>query len=83
MPVFALTDPAGDTAAMLREARVGTIARLDSVADIRAKLLDFLEALRRGEARVADDATIARYSRRARTADLACVLDAVAAEAGQ
>jgi len=77
-PVFALTDPAGDTASMLIEAGVGTIARLDCVAEIRAKLTEFLGALRQGDARIADDVTVARYSRRARTADLARVLNAVA-----
>jgi len=80
-PVFALTDPAGDTAAMLMDAGVGTIARLDSMREIRGKLVGFLEALRRGEGRVADETTVAKHSRRARTGDLARVLNAVAAEA--
>ena len=77
-PIFALTDPAGDTAAMLASAGVGCIARLDSDADVHAKLQGFLAALRRGEIAVADEHEIVRHSRRARTAELARVLDALA-----
>jgi glycosyltransferase involved in cell wall biosynthesis len=76
-PVFALTDPAGDTASMLAEAGVGTVARLDSVADIREKFPEFLRSLRRGEVRIADEATVPKYSRRARARDLARVLNGV------
>jgi len=78
-PIFALTDPAGDTAAMLTAAGVGCIARLDSEEDICTKLRPFLEALRCGNAPVAKELEIARQSRRARTAALADLLDTVVA----
>jgi glycosyltransferase involved in cell wall biosynthesis len=79
-PIFAVTDPTGDTAALLRAARVGTIARHDSEADIRAKLGAFLDDVRAGRAAVASDTEIGRHGRRARTAELARVLDGVAGD---
>ena len=77
-PILALTDPAGDTAAVLRNAGIDTIARLDSPEEISRLLVRFLELLRQQRAPVAGDATIAAASRRARTIELASVLDAVA-----
>ena len=77
-PILALTDPAGDTAAVLRNAGIDTIARLDSQAEISRLLVHFLELLRRQSAPVAGEATVAAASRRARTIELARVLDAVA-----
>jgi hypothetical protein len=77
-PILALTDPAGDTAAVLRNAGIDTIARLDSPDEISRLLVRFLELLRQQRAPVARDATVAAASRRARTIELARVLDAVA-----
>jgi hypothetical protein len=77
-PILALTDPAGDTAAVLRNAGIDTIARLDSQEEIARLLVRFLELLRQQRAPVAGEATIAAASRRSRTAELARVLDAVA-----
>ena len=77
-PIFALTDPAGDTAAVLRNAGIDTIAPLDSQQEISQLLPRFLELLRQRRAPVAAEATIAAASRRARTIELARVLDAVA-----
>jgi glycosyltransferase involved in cell wall biosynthesis len=76
-PILALTDPAGDTAAVLRNAGIDTIARLDSQAEISRLLVHFLDLLRRQSAPVAGEATVAAASRRARTIELARVLDAV------
>jgi len=77
-PILALTDPAGDTAAVLRNAGIDTIARLDSQEEIARLLVGFLELLRQQRAPVAAEATVAAASRRARTIQLAKVLDAVA-----
>ena len=80
-PVFAMTDPAGDTASVLREAGIDTMARLDSRAEIAAGLEDFLARVREGRAPLADDDEIRRHSRRARTEDFAALLDEVAGPA--
>jgi hypothetical protein len=77
-PILALTDPAGDTAAVLRNAGIDTMARLDSQEEIARLLVGFLELLRQQRAPVAAEATVAAASRRARTIQLAKVLDAVA-----
>jgi glycosyltransferase involved in cell wall biosynthesis len=76
-PIMALTDAAGDTAAVLRTAGIDTIAPLDSAAAIETGLLAFFERLRTGTAPVANDAEIARHSRLAGAQELAHLLDAV------
>ena len=77
-PILALTDPAGDTAAVLRAAGIDSIARLDSQRDIAQYLPRFLELLRLRRAPVAAEATIAAASRRGRTHEFARLLDGVA-----
>lgn len=77
-PILALTDPAGDTAAALRNAGIDTIARLDSQEEIARLLVRFLELLRTQRAPVAGEATVVAASRRSRTIELASVLDAIA-----
>lgn len=80
-PIFALTDRAGDTAAVLRSAGVDTIAQIDDASAIAAGLGDFLARVRAGTAPVAPERVIGAYSRKSLTADLARCFDAVAAEA--
>ena len=75
-PILALTDPAGDTAALLRDAGAGTIVRLDSEEDIAAGLRGFLEELNAGTVRIATPDEVDRHSRRARAAELARRLEA-------
>ena len=77
-PILALTDPAGDTAAVLKDAGIDTIAPLDSHEEISSLIIRFLELLRRQRAPVARDAKIAAASRWARTIELASVLDEIA-----
>jgi len=77
-PILALTDPRGDTAAVLRSAGIDTIAPLDSQEEIARLLVRFLELLRQRRAPVAREAAVAAASRRSRTMELASVLDAVA-----
>ncbi|MDR2187939.1 MAG: glycosyltransferase [Azonexus sp.] len=75
-PILTLTDPAGDTAATLRQAGATDIVRLDSIDDISAALPLFLAAVRAGRAALPDPQAVAQASRQGRTAELARLLDA-------
>ena len=74
-PILALTDPAGDTAGVLRQAGIRNIARLDSVEEIARELPRFLDLVRSGDAAVPPDALIAAASRMERTRELATLLE--------
>ncbi len=76
-PVLALTDAIGDTAATLRHAGIDTIGPLDDKAGIGLALLRFLDLAEAGRAPLASDEAVAANSRRARTAELARLLDQV------
>jgi glycosyltransferase involved in cell wall biosynthesis len=74
-PILALTDRRGDTAAALRAAGFDAIAPLDdraAIASLLARFIDAPDALP-----LPDEQTIARHSRRGRTAQLAGMLDAL------
>ena len=73
-PIFAMTDHAGDTAALLRSAGVRSIAALDSKEEIARGLMSFLDSLRN---RVDQASLPEKYSRQARTRELATLLDSV------
>jgi glycosyltransferase involved in cell wall biosynthesis len=73
-PIFALTDPQGDTAKVLQEAGIDTIVALDSQQAIAQGLLHFLVQVRAGRAPIASDHIIARHSRKSRTRELAELL---------
>ena len=77
-PIFAMTDPTGDTATFLSAVGAASIARLDAPDDIQARLPEFLAGVRRGAAPVAEASEVHRHSRRARSAELAELLEAVA-----
>jgi len=74
-PVLGLTDPTGDTAALLRRAGLDAIARLDSADEIEALLPRFIEEVRAGSARKPDPTAVVQASRRSRAEALARVLD--------
>ncbi|MHB0989859.1 MAG: glycosyltransferase [Burkholderiales bacterium] len=74
-PVLALTDPVGDTAKLLQEAGIHTIAPLDDVEAIQQTLLDFLTAVQQGRGNSASPDYVARCSRKARTGELAKLLN--------
>lgn len=78
-PILALTDRAGDTASVLIQEGIDTIAPLDSKDRIAAALRDFLKKIREGTALLPEAPAIQRHSRKARTQELAIVLDAVVA----
>jgi glycosyltransferase involved in cell wall biosynthesis len=73
-PIFAMTDPAGDTAAVLRSEGIKFIVPLDCKQDIAENFARFLSlGLESQPRRLADD----RHSRRVRTRQLATLLDSV------
>jgi hypothetical protein len=74
-PVVGLTDPAGDTAALLRRAGVADIARLDSAEEIATVLRRFLDHVQLGAASLPDESFVASTSRLHRARDLAALLD--------
>lgn len=75
-PVLALTDPKGNTADALRAAGSGDhIVDLTSETDIREGLRRFLATMDLGTLKGTDPATASLHSRRARTAELAALLD--------
>jgi glycosyltransferase involved in cell wall biosynthesis len=76
-PILALTDPAGDTAAVLRSAGLANIARLDSADEISRALRSFVERLRAGTAPLPNREFAASASRLHRTQELARLLDAL------
>jgi glycosyltransferase involved in cell wall biosynthesis len=78
-PVLGLTDPAGDTADLLKRAGFTTIARLDSVEEIAGALTRLLAGLSAGTSERPDPAYVERASRRSRSKELASLLDQVAA----
>jgi hypothetical protein len=81
-PIFALVDDRGETATLLREAKVGTLVPLDSRERIADGLLQFLEQIRNGGAPIATDTEIERHSRRHKALELARLLDEVVADRG-
>jgi glycosyltransferase involved in cell wall biosynthesis len=78
-PIFALSDDAGDTAALLRRVGVGIVTPLEDRARIQADLIDFLAAVRESRAPVASVADVQRYSRRERAHELATLFDEIVA----
>jgi glycosyltransferase involved in cell wall biosynthesis len=78
-PIVALTDPAGDTAALLRSAGLGSVARLDREEEIIGALCAFIEASRTGDVRLPDPTFALSGSRLSRTRQLVELLDEVVA----
>ncbi len=62
-PVLALTGRASDTGRLLEECGVRHVAALESSAEIKATLLDFLAQLRAGTVAAPDRGTVAAFSR--------------------
>jgi glycosyltransferase involved in cell wall biosynthesis len=74
-PILALTDPEGDTAATVKDARAGIVVPLDSADAIEQELPRFLQLLSEGGAPIASLSTVRQHSRKARTAELAQLFD--------
>lgn len=77
-PIFALADAEGDTAKTLESARVGMIVPLNDEARIGNGLLDFLAAIRTGEARVLESTAVRAYSRESHAQEFAELLNLTA-----
>jgi glycosyltransferase involved in cell wall biosynthesis len=73
-PIFALTDPAGDTASLLEEVDSASIAPINSREEIAITLLEFVDGIQsgKGPSRGID---LSEYSRRALTKELAQLFD--------
>lgn len=78
-PIFAVTDPAGDTAGLLRSAGIDSIARIDDADDIETRLATFVQQLRAGTAGIAVPEVARQFSRRAQATVLSALLAEVAA----
>jgi glycosyltransferase involved in cell wall biosynthesis len=77
-PILGLTDPGGDTASVLRNAGVHTIAALDSKQAIMDVLIRFIALARCNEAPVPSLDKVLANSRQSRSNELAKVFDVVA-----
>lgn len=73
--ILAFTDPAGDTAALLRNAGVHRIARLDSEEEIFRALVRFVDDARNGDPASPSEVVARSASRFARTEQFVGVLD--------
>ncbi len=78
-PIFALTDPIGNTAVTLRAAAATDIVDIADVEDIVAGLRRFLDRLRAGTSAGVRPEVANVHSRRSRTRELATLLDRIAA----
>lgn len=76
-PIIALTDPAGDTATVLRNASIPLIAPLDSVGAIQEALMEFIKRIRAKHPMMPDENAVQAASRRQRARELARLLDKV------
>ena len=74
-PIFCLSDPAGDTAALLRQAGMCAMANLASAADIEAALPVFVEAVRAGAAALPAVPVVRAASRHGRTQALVRLME--------
>jgi glycosyltransferase involved in cell wall biosynthesis len=74
-PVIALTDPAGDTANLLREAGIGSIVPLDRPEEIADEMACFLQGARRGVAARPATRWVKAASRLERARELAGLLE--------
>lgn len=77
-PIFALTDPRGDTASVLCDAGIDTIVPLDDATAIARGLAAFLAQVRGGGAPLVAADEVGRHSRRGRAEELGCLFAAVA-----
>ncbi len=76
-PILGLTDPLGDTAAVLRSAGLSDIVPIDSAEDIEKALPPLVAALRRGHLVLPDGQSVHAASRRGRTEALAGLMGRV------
>ena len=73
-PILGLTDPAGDTAGVLRQAGLNAIARLDSADEIANALTVLVSHLRQGNCILPQPQFVQQASRQGRSQTLAALL---------
>ena len=73
-PILCLSDPAGDTADVMRRAGLSDIGRLDDAQDIARALGEFVDRLQRGAAQLPSLPFVASACRMARSRELADLL---------
>ncbi len=73
-PILGLTDPAGDTAGVLRGAGLNDMARLDSTDEISRALVQFVRDCRTGSGMIAQPQAVQQASRHGRSQSLATML---------
>ncbi len=78
-PVLGLTDPAGDTAKVMRDAGINDIAPLDDADAIAAILPHFLQRLEHGTTSVASSETIHNSSRQHSAHQLSDIFEQISA----
>ena len=81
-PVIGLTDPSGDTAALLRQAGFDNIAPLDRPDQIAVALRRFVDQIRDRSALLPDSAFVKKSSRLHRTEQLAGLLNELPVRSG-
>jgi glycosyltransferase involved in cell wall biosynthesis len=74
-PIFALTDPIGDTGRLLAELNVSPITPLDDKQQIKAALPEYIRRLQQQQVAVPRVEQVMRYSRRTLTQELASLLE--------
>jgi glycosyltransferase involved in cell wall biosynthesis len=74
-PIFALTDPVGDTGRLLSEMNIAPVTPLDDKEKIKKELPAFIQQLRDNRVPLPGREQVMRHSRRALTRRLAEVLD--------
>jgi len=76
-PVLSLVDMRGDTAQLLKTLGVDTYAKIDDAEDIARELGRFVTLLEKGQAPVASEEDVLRYSRHHKAVELAQLLDSI------
>jgi glycosyltransferase involved in cell wall biosynthesis len=82
-PILGLTDPQGDTAAVLRSAGMGPVCALESAPDIAKALANLTVNLTHNALPTVNTDLVHCASRAARTASLAALLDNIVAKPSQ
>jgi hypothetical protein len=82
-PIFAMVDERGETAAVLRNAGVGTRVPFGSSQQIAAGLLQFLDEVRNGTAPVASESEISLHSRKHKALEMAQVFQEIIPDPAQ